>query len=42
MLLPKVYTFTGAGAPIMTWKKGIMSMKCEKNILKSHVIKFSS
>ena len=38
MSLPKVYTFTGAEAPIMTWKKGIMSMKFEKN----HVIKFSS
>ena len=30
MLLSKVYTFTGAEAPIMTRRKGIMSMKFEK------------
>ena len=30
VLLSKVYTFTAAEAPIMTWRKGIMSMKFEK------------
>ena len=33
-LLPKAYTFTGAEAPIMIWRKGIMSMKFEKKYFK--------